>query len=356
MNSWRSSPVRVLTLTLVCISATTGCKRQTPGVAQAAPAADKGNNTHESAGAISVGIIDTIPKSLRANEPAGFVPFAISSASHVPQHLPGENRSRGGSVADSDDSRRSNEDMGRWYTHPLRNPRMQVIDDPTAPMSPPKVMQIRFPAGWEAGRGPATWGGWDNTGKGRAGQKEKVYFSMWLKIQGPTYENEIVGTKMGFFGAATPTTFATHNTWFFLKGFGRPTIADAFPVEIHQSFFGPGAPRDNVRNIRQNIARGRVMTAGVWHHWEALLELNTPGATNGVFKWWIDGQLVMSYSNMTYIYGNYTNGFYDFNFNPTWGGRGDVKTKEDAILIDHIYMSGVPMTSIAPEPVDRRSH
>jgi hypothetical protein len=246
------------------------------------------------------------------------------------------------------------EDMGWWYSLPPRNPRLQVIEDPTAPVSPPEVMRVRFPAGWQAGRGPVTWGGWDAAGKGRSGQKEKVYFSMWIKIDGPSYENQAVGTKMGFFGAARPTTMASHNTWFFLKGAGRQMIAGAFPVEVHQSFEGPMAPRDKVRSLSQNFSRDRVMTAGVWHHWEALLELNTVGQSNGIFKWWIDGELVMNYSNMTYIYGTYTNGFYDFNFNPTWGGTGGTKTKTDDILIDHIYISGVPMTSQAPEPVAPR--
>jgi len=28
---------------------------------------------------------------------------------------------------------------------------------------------------------------------------------------------------------------------------------------------------------------------------------------------------------------------------PTWGGRGGVRTREDRILIDHVYLSGVPL-------------
>lgn len=336
------------------------CDRNTNTNSRSTPVADQRKDTFETvAAAVSPGIADTLPRSLRQNEPPGFIPFAISSGSRVPHHRPGENRemSRTGNHDvddDDDDDPADKSDMGWWYSQPPGNPRLKVIEDPTAPVSPPRVMRIKFPQGWRAGSGPVTWGGWDAAGKGRRGQKEQVYFSMWIKIEGTEFENQAVGTKMGFFGAATPISYAPHNTWFFLKGPGRQITANAFPVEVHQSLEGPGAPGDRVRNIAQNVTRGRVMTVGVWHHWEALLSLNTPGQPNGIFKWWIDGDLVMNYANMTYIYGSFTNGFYDFNFNPTWGGMGGVKTKEDAILIDHIYMSGLPMTSQTPEPIDTR--
>jgi hypothetical protein len=343
-----------------------GCNPRPPEKSPSIPVADRGSDTFETADVVApqARVGDTLPRSLRPNEPAGFIPFAMSSGSHVPERKPGDDDrirnqpagDRTSSGSDDLDVRGSTgtEDLGRWYTLPLRNPRLRVVEDPTAPVSPPYVMRVGFPSGWVAGRGPVTWGGWDRAGKHRTGQKEKVYFSMWLKLDGSSYENQAVGTKMGFFGAATPTTYATHNTWFFLKGTGRQTTASEFRLEVHQSFDGPGGPRERVRSLPQNVDRSRVMTAGVWHQWEAVLELNTPGQSNGVFKWWIDGRLVMSYSNMTYTYGDFTNGFYDFNFNPTWGGTGGVKSKDDAILIDHIYMSGIPMTSQGPEPVDRR--
>jgi hypothetical protein len=298
---------------------------------------------------VAIHHVDTLPRSLRMNEPAGFIPFAISSASSVPNLRPEEDRE--GDVSDEGEN---SVDMGRWYTFPLRNPRLQVVEDPSAPVSPPKVMRVRFPEGWQAGRGPVTWGGWDRTGKGRPGQKEKVYFSMWIKLEGSGYENQRVGTKMGFFGAARPTTMASHSTWFFLKGDGQQAVESAFEVEVHQSFVTSERPGETNVILRQNTDRRRIMTVGIWHHWEALLELNAPGQSNGILKWWIDGDLVMSYDNMTYIYGRFTNGFFDFNFNPTWGGTGGVKRKDDAILIDHIYISGVPMTSRDPEPVDQR--
>jgi len=250
------------------------------------------------------------------NEPPGFVAFA----EHNLSSLPSQTRSLGGL-------------LGGWYA--LQSTNLAVVTpDLTAPGSPPNVLSVRFPRGMVAGVGPVNFGGWDILGKVQ-GQKSKLYFSMWLKCVGPDYENQAVGTKMGFFGGATATNTAAHNSWFFIKGIGTQTIAPAFKVELHQS-------NPNPINLPQNVNTQSVMTCNAWHHWEAVLELNTLGQANGKFKWWIDGILVMDRPDLTYIYPGNTTKFYDYVFNPTWGGTGGTKTRDDFMRIDHIYISGVP--------------
>jgi len=98
------------------------------------------------------------------------------------------------------------------------------------------------------------FGGWDAAGTGPAGQKSQVYFSEWLKCLGPDYENQAVGTKMGFFGGATSPTAATHNSWFFLKGTGTQHIGSIWQVELHQS-------TPNPVNFPQNVDTRSLMTA-----------------------------------------------------------------------------------------------
>jgi len=250
------------------------------------------------------------------NEPPGFTAFA----EHNLSSFPAQTRGLGGL-------------LGAWYAIGSTNLGV-VTPDLTAPASPPNVLSVRFPKGLVAGTGPVNFGGWDVAGK-TAGQKSKLYFSMWLKCVGTDYENQSVGTKMGFFGGAVATSATAHNSWFFLKGIGTQTIAPNYKVELHQS-------NPNPINLPQNVSTQQLMACGVWHHWEAILQLNGLGQSDGKFQWWIDGTLVMDRPDLVYIYPGATNRFYDYVFNPTWGGTGGSKTRDDFWRIDHIYMSGVP--------------
>jgi hypothetical protein len=262
------------------------------------------------------------------HEPAGYVAFAEHNMSSLPSYP----RTLGGL-------------LGSWYGYPQNDPDLVVVQpDTSAPESPPNTIRTRFPRGLQAGSGPVNFGGWDAAGRTN-GQKSKLYISLWLKLDGPNYENQATGTKMGFIGGATPTSSSAHNSWFFLKGNGSQAILPTFKVELHQSFDATQNPPSVAINLPQNVDTRSLMTAGVWHHWEAVFEMNTPGVEfpgDGIFKWWIDGILVMDFNNMTYRYGTHQNRFWDFVWNPTWGGTAGVKTRDDFILMDHLYMSGVP--------------
>jgi hypothetical protein len=80
----------------------------------------------------------------------------------------------------------------------------------------------------------------------------------------------------------------------------------------------------------------------VWHHWEAVLELNALGQKNGVFQMWVDNAQIMDYRDVVYIFGRNISPFNGFKWNPTWGGANGTKTRDDFVQIDHLYMSGVP--------------
>jgi hypothetical protein len=112
-------------------------------------------------------------------------------------------------------------------------------------------------------------------------------------------------------------------------------------VEARQET-GPKPQGGFNRNLKQNVDQAALMTCGEWHQWEIVLELNTLGSANGVFKWWIDGRQVMDHRNVTYVFGKNTNGFWNWKWNPTWGGTKGERTRDDYMFIDHVYMSGVP--------------
>jgi hypothetical protein len=90
------------------------------------------------------------------------------------------------------------------------------------------------------------------------------------------------------------------------------------------------------------VNTGKVLRAGPWQRWELQLELNTIGSANGVLKMWVDGVLVMDYRDVVFVTADYPAGFYSYKWNPTWGGMGGTRTRDDAIDFDHVYLSGIP--------------
>jgi hypothetical protein len=253
------------------------------------------------------------------NEPAGFVRFAEHNMSSLPAYP----RSIGGLA-------------GSWFGFPQNDPDLVLVTpDTAAPESPPNVIQTKFKQGLNAGSAPVNMGGWDAAGSGAAGQKSKMYLSVWVKIVGPDYENQLVGTKLGFVGYAEASNSAANQGYWLLAGNGATSIQNSFQMSFFQ--------QNNVtRRMNQNASTARLMTAGVWHQWEVVLELNTLGQANGVFKMWVDGTLIMNYSDVVYITTGETNRFFSWKWNPTWGGIGGVRSRSDQINIDHVYMSGVP--------------
>ncbi|MDZ4672882.1 MAG: hypothetical protein SGJ01_19245 [Gemmatimonadota bacterium] len=165
---------------------------------------------------------------------------------------------------------------------------------------------------------------------------------MTIKLPSEGFENQSFGTKMGFIASAwSPERGAGTQSYFLLAGSGKQRVACNFPLHFHQE---TGSSREGgfAKKWHPNGGRGGVMKCGGWHHWEIVMELNQLGQANGTVRWWLDGEPVLSYDNLTYVYGENTNGFLQWKWNPTWGGTGGVRTRPDDILIDHVYMSGVP--------------
>ena len=73
-----------------------------------------------------------------------------------------------------------------------------------------------------------------------------------------------------------------------------------------------------------------VVTLGVWHRVEWYCQLAT-----GTLKWWLDGVLQGSYSDV-----RNANSFDQFEFSPTWGGNsGARKAETDHYWFDHVHLS-----------------
>lgn len=256
--------------------------------------------------------------SAHPNEPPSFVRFAEHNMSSLPSYP----KTLGGLA-------------GAWFGFPQNDPDLVIVNpDTSAPESPPLTIRTRFPSNLNGGSAPVNLGGWDAAGSGPAGQKSKVYISMWVKILGNDYENHPVGTKMGFIAYGEATTLAQNQGVFRLKGTGNQSINSSYKVEVHQ--------QNHVNRVLVQQISGNIMTVGVWHHWEMVMELNTLGQADGILKWWVDGNLAMDYDDVQYITPGNLQRFHGYKWNPTWGGTGNRRTRDDFIAIDHIYISGIP--------------
>jgi hypothetical protein len=251
---------------------------------------------------------------LYPNEPAGFVPIA----EHRFSCRPGEDQCQ---------------PRGIWTHEPGGIDNFSIQHDATAPQSPDSVGRTLFPTGQPSGSAPVWFDGWGDGGYASAFYR-KLYVSLWVRIGGTDYENQAVGTKMGFIGYGEDPSGAANQGFAMLRGDGTQSVGSAFNLGFWQ--------QNNVsRDMNQNVNTSKVMTVGPWHHWEWEMELNTLGESNGVFKWWVDGALITSYSDVVYITPGNTFGFYNYRWNPTWGGQGGTKTRNDYMDMDHIYISGV---------------
>ena len=259
----------------------------------------------------------------RPNEPKGFTRFAELDADSVPP-FPSAPFSR----------------LGRWYAFPKGNPNLIVVQDLNAPCSPPGVIRTRYPSGFPGGRGPVDFGGW-NVGP-EAREKRAIYFAVWIRINGRSFENQAVGTKAGFISFGRNDKGYNEGTFFLVNPSGRQAIQSKFTLQFKQQ----GIKQANgqiTRNLGQNVSEVPLMTVGEWHRWEAVLHLNSRWSNDGILRMWVDGKLVMNYSDVIYSTPDAPLGFVGFKWNPTWGGSGGVRTRDDFIDIDHIYLSGLGM-------------
>ncbi len=245
------------------------------------------------------------------DEPPGLTRFAENALSSLPTYP----RSTSGAA-------------GAWYSYPAANPNLSTVSD--GPRG--SAMRTRFPAGFTAGNAPANVGGWDASGR----QKRSVYLSFWIKFGDHGFENHPSGTKLGFIAYGQDPNRAAHNQgYFWIDGPGSVKVQSSWSlVFIQQNHVG--------RRLDANVNSAKLLTTGGWHHVEAAFRLNShPDTRDGSLKIWVDGQMTHNYGDVVYTRSGNTNGFFDYNWVPVWGGfSGPVKTRDDYIELSQLYLSG----------------
>jgi hypothetical protein len=202
-----------------------------------------------------------------------------------------------------------------------------IVTDRAAPLSPPSVGQWQYPTGFAGGTAPATmhhplppsftegfvgvWWKPSSPWQGHASNVNKIYF-----LLGGECGNLIpvmYGPPGGPYELRVAPEWGSNWTWL------TPNLA-AVPV-----------------------------TLGAWHKIELYFKYNTPGASIGIVRWWMDGLMIGDHRSLAFPEPGC---FTEFQISPTWGGVGDTKRETDSFWFDHIYLaypSGSPAAAAAPQ-------
>jgi len=187
--------------------------------------------------------------------------------------------------------------------------------DGTAPLSPPYVLRIAFTPSMRPDTEPGVH--WIALPRPR-----EVYTSWFIKLSPNWTASPAGAAKMTFL-----------HTWPDGQG------------QVYTGLRGSGAPHWVIVNTEwapygQRIWAPNVTTSQIsysrWYEiaWYVRWE-STPGAEDGILRWWVDGVLNGDYANVTFPAGGI--GFQQFEFAPT---LQNPPRAEQYMYIDHTYVSG----------------
>jgi hypothetical protein len=178
---------------------------------------------------------------------------------------------------------------------------VQLSSDSSAPASPPNVYDFVYPKGMVEGTAPAT--------VYHALNSNEVFAGFWWKPSSP-FDYGPNGNKLAFMFNG-----AGGNQFMILLPDGKLHVLPQYPGDFRW---------------RDPNVNATTVTLGVWHRVEWYVQLST-----GTLKWWLDGVLQGSYTNVSNSYS-----FDEFQFSPTWGGNtGAQKAETDHYWFDQVYIS-----------------
>jgi hypothetical protein len=258
------------------------------------------------------------------NEPAGYARVAEYDASALP-----DDSATGGAASIA----------GRWQHF---NGRHSIVDDPTAPRSPPGVFEFLYPSGTAVGAGVGLLTGWD---EGRT-EMRAFYECGYVRIPSDDFETPGPGFKiLGYWGvaqAAAPSIVPAQLIGW-ANGPGTIGLRSSFSFAVIQQ----GASGHALIDRRISGSGGVQLHANQWTRYEVWMNLNDVGSANGQVRMWIDGELTVDSDDVTFRNADYPSGFFGRHWAPVYGGReldamgDDVrKTRDDRLWVDHIYVSG----------------
>jgi len=187
--------------------------------------------------------------------------------------------------------------------------------DPSAPLSPPSVLQITYPVGYSGGSAPGTLAR-------DVGGVRQLYVGLWWKVSNPWQGHVTNSNKIQY-------VFSNENGSITMVMYGSP--GGPYELRVFPQFTSSSGQWlvPNVTHI--------PVTLGAWHKIEWLIVYNTTNdPPNGICRWWLDGQLIGDYYNLRFP----TDQLAQYKVAPVWGGVGDTKRELDYYWYDHVHVSG----------------
>lgn len=216
-----------------------------------------------------------------------------------------------------------------WDPIEARYPNFAIVQDPTAPLSPPNVLRTRYPAGFGGGSAPGTLQ--DNNARWvTPGRYRTLYHRFAVKLDPhfvghPTSTNKLFHVWVG----ADPGSAGN-------RIFYRAVCAGSAPCDFQVAL--QGAPDARTR-FPANVGNG-VMGRGVWITYEVELALNTPGQSDGRLDVWTDGQLTHHYTDLEIAGPGETLVYQQIQWSPTWGGGGSTVPATFDVWLDGVVAAG----------------
>ena len=214
-----------------------------------------------------------------------------------------------------------------------------VVSDSAAPLSPPGVAQITFPAGLLSGTEP--WTLYTNP----APVGREYYTAFWWKASTPWQGDPSGIDKISFWMDASPGPVA--NLIVMMNNQNQAAYYLTVTLEFLAAANGHlanSAGSGTVWHLFGNVNGGNyVIAPGTWYRIELYFKGSTsPTARDGIVRWWATKlgdaapTLVGDYTNVNFDNPN----FVQFMFAPTWGGNSGVrKTETDYYRIDQVHIS-----------------
>jgi len=219
----------------------------------------------------------------------------------------------------------------------------QVLDA-DVPFASKKVLQANFPAGMIGGGSPVMVFTASSTNHQNWPQRPTaIYQSFWYKLS-PNFPANLVANKTMYsnIGGGNKIALEINGT----SDFGTQYTAPLWPMLALQSIVRVDNNTSGNAILFQNLgaydpAHRAQVYRGQWHHIEALYVANTAGNVDGTVRLWLDGTLVIDYTNR--VQWSATADVWQWtSWDPVYGGGGSVPT--DAVNPYHrlkdLYVSG----------------
>lgn len=190
---------------------------------------------------------------------------------------------------------------------------VRVVQDSTAPGSPPNVLQVDFPVGFIGSSAPGTEAV-------ALPAVRQVYVGIWWMASDPWQGHPSNSNKIQYLFTGEDGSMAM----IMYGSPGGPYELRVFP-DWHGQWLTP------------NVGDGTI-SLGTWHRIEWLVVYgpsNDP--PSGIVRWWLDGVLVGDYANVRLS----NSPLIQYKLAPVWGGAETVvKLENDFFRYDHIRISG----------------